>query len=518
MGMRIVVIAVAVLLAAGTASAEKSAATKSLAKCQQAVGKETQKLEATFERALGGCLQLVSDQVVALGGDGPAAAAAPKCAKLFRGLDDSRKLGKSAVEKLRSKVLGACDPAGHAHTLADVLGTGALVPEPLDVADLGLWCADLGGDGAIDDVGEWADCLVAANGCHGAQAVAARYPRALEWLAAVRTAMQALPPADPAAITDAVAVLDRIVAMLDPNHDDVLDTRCGGSTLCPPGSFGIEGKSPCAACPAGFFSAAEGASECAPCDRGSYADTPGSTACIACDAGSYTAQPGSSACSDCPAGTFVATTGATACAGCQPGHFASASGSTACAACGVGKFQDRVGSSACLNCAAGSFADVPGSTTCAPCAPGRFATNAAATTCATCDPGFFQAESGKAGCQPCPAGTFVDDPGATSCFPCAPGKANALTGQTACTECPAGKFGDVPGQPFCSSCPPGRFSTTPGSTACFNCEPGKFNADSEATSCTDCPADTYAPISGLAQCFPCEGAAAGAISCDCSVP
>ena len=117
------------------------------------------------------------------------------------------------------------------HTLADIIGSGAGVSQPLNAENLNAWCSHYGGDGSIDTLQEWIDCLTAAAECDVDSTIASQYPRALEWLNLVKPSMQALSPpvADPTKITDAVAGLDAVKAEIDgPDNDNVVSIQCGG--------------------------------------------------------------------------------------------------------------------------------------------------------------------------------------------------------------------------------------------------------------------------------------------------
>jgi len=205
----------------------------SLNACQGAVRMAT----ATFVKgkvaAIGMCLQAVSTQVVK-NNAGTANGAAAVCVTQFRKLSDSRHLGRSLGEKLSAAIRRKCDPTqpGITHTLADILGSGAGVPQPLDVEDLNAWCTHFGGDGALGSVQEWSDCISASAECSVAAAIATQYPRALEWLALARTAMQTVPPpaSDAARTSDAVSGLDAVKAEIDgPNNDNIASIQCGSS-------------------------------------------------------------------------------------------------------------------------------------------------------------------------------------------------------------------------------------------------------------------------------------------------
>ena len=112
-----------------------------------------------------------------------------------------------------------CDPASPivTHTLADLLGNGAEVAESPQALNLNAFCTDFGGDGVIDSLDEWITCMVAASAWATNTAIAAIYPRALEWLNLIRPALAALKPPedDPNQIADALAGLDAVRVALN---------------------------------------------------------------------------------------------------------------------------------------------------------------------------------------------------------------------------------------------------------------------------------------------------------------
>src|SRR5690606_25804597 len=59
----------------------------------------------------------------------------------------------------------------------------------LGAANLGEYCATLGGDGSVDDFAEWTTCLRAAADAEARAAIATRWPRALEYLGALAAAL-----------------------------------------------------------------------------------------------------------------------------------------------------------------------------------------------------------------------------------------------------------------------------------------------------------------------------------------
>lgn len=176
----------ALLLVAASAQGQ---AEKSLTKCQKTVGKEVSKYASAYTKTVGKCLDQIT-KVVVQSGD-PIADAASKCAKSFLALKNTAKPDKTIAAKMAAKMAKACDPADPAgkvvHTLADLLGSGAGVTEPLHVSDLGDWCSNYGGDGTIDAYAEWVSCLTEAATCEARQELATKYPRLLEWLASVET-------------------------------------------------------------------------------------------------------------------------------------------------------------------------------------------------------------------------------------------------------------------------------------------------------------------------------------------
>lgn len=204
----------------------------SLHSCQMAVQRNAATYITKKGNALKGCLNAISKLVIA-GQELDASAAAATCVRQLRLISDSRGLGKSLAEKLTAGIAGACDPAVNpslTHTAADVLGPGASLAEPLNVGGIGVWCETFEGNGAIVSVPEWIDCVTNAAECAVDTAISTQYPRALQWLTAVRPAMEAMPPppTDPSKISDALAGLDAVKSTIDgPNNDNEPSVSCG---------------------------------------------------------------------------------------------------------------------------------------------------------------------------------------------------------------------------------------------------------------------------------------------------
>jgi hypothetical protein len=217
----------AALLAAGRAQAVSEAAM--LNTCQKAVGTAASTFVKGKETAISACLNAVSGAIIGKQGTDPSAAA-KICVAQFRLLNDSRALGKSLPEKLAAAIAKSCNPNASL-TQGDVLGSPSSLAQTLEVSDqLGEWCAAFGGNGTIATVSDWTTCVNSAAECAVDTAVSTQYPRALEWLAAVKPKMNNLtaPSGDPTQITDAVAALDAVKAAIDgPNNDNIPSPACG---------------------------------------------------------------------------------------------------------------------------------------------------------------------------------------------------------------------------------------------------------------------------------------------------
>jgi hypothetical protein len=218
--------AVAVVASLACAGRAFGSPQTSLDKCQKTVKAQATKFVGGTIRAVEGCLKKISTGVI--GGNGAVAAAAPSCVSSFRKLDNGADPTKTVEAKMRAKILLACDPAaaGVEHTLQDILGAGAGVPQPIRAENIGAWCAALGGDGSIDTLQEWLDCIVAANTCAAEQSIATQYPRALEWLDLLQPAMAALVPPP----VDALAALTAVNGAIEGSpNDDKPDLICGNT-------------------------------------------------------------------------------------------------------------------------------------------------------------------------------------------------------------------------------------------------------------------------------------------------
>lgn len=510
-------------------------AEKTLNGCAKQIGKETRKYIADYIKSVGaGCLDKTSTAVIENGGS--AADAASSCAKSFLKLVNTDAPAKTLLAKLQAKIAKACDPSVNPdkllHLEGDILGTGTLpVGQQIHAQDLATFCQSFGVSGPIDDLDKWTTCLTTAATCEARQSLTTQYPRLLEWLAALRPAIDALDGANTdQAIVDALAALDALDLAIDADANDVADIACGpitcspgsepvGSncTPCSVGKFSPDGGT-CQDCPVGTFSNTTGAAACTDCAAGRFNAMLGQTVCQQCGLG--TAQPSikQAACVPCAAGTFSSSTGATTCAPCAEGSVAASPGSTSCSPCDPGSFQASQGKSACDSCPPGAFSDTTGASSCTDCPTGRFNPMIGQTVCQQCTAGNAQPSIGQTACVPCAAGTFSSSSGAIACVPCAAGSIAASAGASSCSPCGAGTFQASQGKTSCTGCPVGTSSIGLGVTSCTPCAAGKFQVATASTACQNCGAGTYNPATGQSSCFPCSGAPSGSSTCTCTSP
>ncbi|HVN86163.1 MAG TPA: DUF1566 domain-containing protein [Candidatus Binatia bacterium] len=228
----IVVIGVA-LSWRGAAVAGPPAEATSLNNCEAQVKSAAKSYVDGYINAVTSCLQAVSTQIIQK--DAPdASKAASTCVSMFRMIYDSRNLGKSLGEKLSAAIDKKCAPGmpNVTHTVGDITGTSATVAQSIDAAYIGSYCSTFGGNGAIATLQDWTDCIAQSNACGALQTIAAQYPRAVEWLNLVQASMAsppllAPPASDPNKITDAVAGLAAVLAIMDPGNTGEAAFQCG---------------------------------------------------------------------------------------------------------------------------------------------------------------------------------------------------------------------------------------------------------------------------------------------------
>ncbi|MBM4265865.1 MAG: DUF1566 domain-containing protein [Deltaproteobacteria bacterium] len=183
---------------------------QSLARCQRTVAEEGTQFVTRVQQVVGRCLDAVSEETLrkersAVDG------AARACVNALDEILGNRG-GLGAQARLESRIERWCVPGRPdvTHTAADVLGPDAILAQSIEARALGSRCAAFGGDGSIDSVEEWLDCVVEAHWSTSATAIVTEFPRALEWLSGLRPAM--LGRSDS---SQAVAALDVLVAEIE---------------------------------------------------------------------------------------------------------------------------------------------------------------------------------------------------------------------------------------------------------------------------------------------------------------
>lgn len=193
---------------------------QSLDKCQKEASGRLGKYMAAREKVLSSCLAKIAKEVIKSGD--PVADAAKSCGSQLRKFVNSASPNKTLAAKTKEKIRKRCDPtvASLAHTAPQVL---ELVPpavtQGIEAKNLNSWCTffDFDGtnnpgfaDGSLDSVEEWIDCSMAVTECGATQATVTQFPRALEWLAELETALVALGPGYADAVTAVQELQDSI--------------------------------------------------------------------------------------------------------------------------------------------------------------------------------------------------------------------------------------------------------------------------------------------------------------------
>jgi hypothetical protein len=182
----------------------------SLARCQRTVAEEGQQFVTRVQQLVGRCLDAASEEALRRQQPG-VDAAARTCVNALAEIRTSR--GELGVQqRFATRLARWCTPGQPdvGHTTADVVGTNPGGAQSIGARSVGALCATFGGDGAIDTVEEWLDCVVASHWAAAATAIATEVPRAAQWLAELRPAM--LGSADS---SDAVAVLDVLAGEIE---------------------------------------------------------------------------------------------------------------------------------------------------------------------------------------------------------------------------------------------------------------------------------------------------------------
>jgi hypothetical protein len=177
-------------------AAPNGPAEKSLDRCQNAVRTEGARYVQNVLKAIGTCLGKVSTEVVKKNAP-DLAAALTACTSQFDKI--ARTDGKSLGDVFTAKVTARCSPApANPHTLEDLMqGFATSVAEPLRVSSqTHELCDRYGGDGFVDSPDEWVACVKGAHECAAHDAIAAQFPRAIEWLGELADALPPSPVRD----------------------------------------------------------------------------------------------------------------------------------------------------------------------------------------------------------------------------------------------------------------------------------------------------------------------------------
>jgi hypothetical protein len=199
-------------------AAANGPAEKSLDRCQNAVRTEGTKHAQNLLKAIGACLVKISGEVLKKNSPDPTAAVRA-CTTQFDKI--ARTDGRSLGDLFTAKVTAKCSPApANPHTLADLLGGASPgVAEPLLVqARMRLLCDRYGVEGNVDSADEWLACVKGAQECAAHGAIAAQFPRAIEWLGELADALPPSPVRD--------AVLATAAAIDGTPVDGIPDGNC----------------------------------------------------------------------------------------------------------------------------------------------------------------------------------------------------------------------------------------------------------------------------------------------------
>jgi hypothetical protein len=225
------------LLCAGAGAAAPPPPETSLNTCQAKVGLEGKKFVQNTVNAVRVCLSAVATDVLKKNvviSPGTAAT----CVAQFRKINDTRvpPANKSYKQKFKDNVDQKCVPGitpNVTHTFADIMGAGGGTLEDIKTTNIETWCKHFGGGGTIASVSDWENCITGSHNCDAAVAIAAQFPRAAEWVAALVTPMGLVPSpgTDPTRTSDALGGLALMTGLIDPDGDLISNPTCGGAAV-----------------------------------------------------------------------------------------------------------------------------------------------------------------------------------------------------------------------------------------------------------------------------------------------
>lgn len=210
---------------------------ESLQKCQETAQKEAQKYDQAQTKALDNCLKSASKQLRVGGMSAPDAKVAALCAANMQKVEDSRGLGKSAAEKLDSKIKMACDPEVNSnlkHSVDDVTGKGSPgVDKPINTKNSEDFCSPYIGKSTIDNVDDWVQCQKNAHDTAGIIKQATKMPEVSNLLGELQQAINDIAnPKNSNLKDDANARIDKLRNIIDVDQDGNADLVCSNP---PPG-------------------------------------------------------------------------------------------------------------------------------------------------------------------------------------------------------------------------------------------------------------------------------------------
>ena len=209
----------------------RAAGERSLAKCQQAIGREIGKYVATRKKAVEKCLAKIAKERLTVPGADPATGARA-CQKAFRKIINGERPQKALEWRARDKIGKQCEPAHPKfrgdHLTGDILGGGiqAVTAESIEaLPQMVTPCIHFGGSGGFSGLSDWIDCLMAMANRQAAQQLHMTYPNADRWLREVRPHILGLGLGNP--YSDAAAALDSMRRWVDNGDGTVSDHVTG---------------------------------------------------------------------------------------------------------------------------------------------------------------------------------------------------------------------------------------------------------------------------------------------------
>lgn len=233
------------LALAVAADPARADAPRDLDACQSAVATAGAKYTAGVMQAVRSCLAPMTKSV--LGGATTAAAATSAvsaCRTAFRKLQNTDDPAQTLGAAFDAAVDVKCDPAANPSLTHDAADTVTVGSRTLGAGGLASLCGKVGGAAGVASFADWRDCVRTAGDCQARQAIAVAWPRALEMLAALKTALAAEPASSER--DDALAALMAFDAALEGGvDDDSPEVSCGVAPGGAPAGLLVTGQTFC---------------------------------------------------------------------------------------------------------------------------------------------------------------------------------------------------------------------------------------------------------------------------------